>query len=71
LKALIRQPLTLNIVTIHITRYGNIKLIGGLNENRCFGCGLWLLGQFQRLVCKLILKGLVPSHSEKSPDFSR
>ncbi len=40
-------------------------------ENCCFGCRLWLLGQFQRLVCKLILKGLVPSHSAESFDFSR
>ena len=71
IEALIRQPLTFNSVTFHIPRYRNIRLINGLNENCCFGCGLWLLGRFQRLVCKLILKGLVPSHSEKSPDFSR
>ena len=30
-----------------------------------------ILGQFQRLVCKLVLKGLVPSHSAESFDFSR
>jgi hypothetical protein len=40
-------------------------------ENCCFGCRLWLLGQFQRLVCKLVLKGLVPSHSGKSFGFSQ
>jgi len=40
-------------------------------ENCCFGCRLWLLVQFQRLVCKFVLKGLVPSHSAKSFDFSR
>ncbi len=71
IEALIRQPLTLNIVTIHILRYKNIRLFNGLNENCCFGCRLWLLGRFQSLVCKLILKGLVFCHSEKSLDFSR
>ena len=40
-------------------------------ENCCFGCRLWLLFQFQRLVCEFVLKGLVPSHSAKSIDFSR
>ena len=48
-----------------------LKLLLGLNENCCFGCRLWLLGQFQRLVCELPLKGLVPSHFAKSFDFSR
>ena len=40
-----------------------------LFENFCFWCRLWLLGQFQRLVCKLVLKGLVSSHSAESFDF--
>ncbi len=76
LRNLNRHISTFDIVTILIRRYRYIYLDHSflkcvVLKIFCFWCWLWLGIRFQRLVCWLVLKGLVPSHSAEFYDFSR